>query len=103
MDAPVAECWWPRRDPEPGLAVRAVALHGQDPEFLRRVRVPGGWHTEGAGAAYPECTPPAPWVQAGRCWAEAGHPVVDVTVFLTWLDEADAEVGANADAREDSR
>lgn len=92
LEAPAAECWWPRRDAEPGPNVRAVALYGQDPGFLRRVRVPGGWHTEGFGAAYPERTPPVCWPDAGRCWAQVAHPVVDVTAFLTWVD-GDAELG----------
>ncbi len=94
LDPQVALSWWPRTDPEPGPEVRAVALYGQDPGFLRRVRVVGGWRTEGAGAAHPECTPPSPWAEVGRCWPQVAHPVVDVTVFLDWLDEADGHVRA---------
>ena len=91
----LAGFWWPRRDPEPGPEVRGVALFGQDPGFLRRVRVAGGWHTEGSGAAHPGCTPPAPWQRTGQCWAQVAHPVVDVTVFLDWLDESDPAVGTS--------
>ncbi len=83
--------------------MRAVASYGQDPGFLRRVRVAGGWHTVGLEAAHPDCTPPAPWAESGRCWAQVDHPVVDVTVFLAWLDGDGAEVDAAPDAHQNSR
>lgn len=73
--------------------MRAVALYGQDPGFLRRVRVAGGWRGAGAAAAYPEYTPPIPWPTVGRCWAEVDHPVADVTVFLAFVDGDGAEAG----------
>lgn len=85
--------WWPRRDAEPGPAVRAVAQCGQDPGLLRRVRVVGGWRGAGAAAAYPEHTPPMPWPRVGRCWAGIDHPVADVTVFIACLDGGGAEAG----------
>ncbi len=69
-----------------------MALFGADPAMLRRVRVAGGWHTEGACAAYPECTPPGPWERTGHCWAQVVHPVVDVTAFVTWVNGAGAEL-----------
>lgn len=57
-----------------------MVLYGDEPGFLRRVRVPGqGWHCEGAAAPYPERTPPKPWPMVGRCWAGVQHPVVDAT------------------------
>ncbi len=82
LDPPIGVHWLPWRDPEPGLHVLAVALYDEEPSFLRRVRVPGGWHTEGCGAAHPEATPPKPWQEVGRCWDGVEHPVVDVTAFL---------------------
>ncbi len=83
--------WVPGRDVEPGPQVRAVALYGQDPGLIRRVRAPGGWHTEGAGAAHPESTPPGPWQRTGQCWAQVAHTVVDVTDFVAWVDGAGTE------------
>jgi hypothetical protein len=74
--------WLPLRDPEPGTEVRAVVLYGDDPAFLRVVRVPGGWHGQGAAAPHPELTAPEPWAGVGRCWAGAQHPVVDATGWL---------------------
>ena len=103
LEPPGGIHWWPRRDAEPETGVRAVALYGQDPGFLRRERVAGGWHTEGAGAAYPESTPPGPWARAGRCWAQVDHPVVDVSVFLAWTEGSRAELGAAAPVRQDTR
>lgn len=79
LDAPDEPHWWPVRDAEPGPGVQVVVLQGQDPFFLRRVRRPGGWHTEGHGAAYPEFTPPKPWADTGLCWAGNNHPVIDAT------------------------
>jgi len=79
LDPPFGPHWLPVRDLEPGPQVLAVALHGQSPTFLRRVRVFGGWHSEGLAAAHPEVTPPTPWVEVGRCWADEQHAVVDVT------------------------
>ncbi len=103
LDPPIDRHWLPWRDPEPNSPVRAVALYGQDPGLLRRVRVAGGWHTEGVGAAYSECTPPGPWQRTGQCWAQVPHPVVDVTVFLDWLDGADGRVGAPRFPRQATR
>jgi hypothetical protein len=85
FDPPVGPHWWPARDPEPGEHVRAVAIYGADPGFLRRVRVPGGWHSQGSGANHPDCTPPGPWARTGLCWDGVDHPVVDVTPELRWL------------------
>jgi len=79
FDPPDGPHWWPRRDPEPGLGVVAVAICGADPTFLRQVRGPGGWHTLGHGANHPDHTAPAPWPDAGRGWDGIDHPVVDVT------------------------
>jgi len=72
-------CWRPCRDPEPDTGVRVVALVGQDPAFLRAVRTSDGWHTEGLGAAHPDCSPSRGWGDVGRCWAGEQHPVVDVS------------------------
>ncbi len=82
LGPPLERHWLPWRDPEPELTVLAVALHGQDPAFLRRVRVPGGWHGQGLGAAHPDVTPPRLWADIGRCWDGVEHPVVDVTAFI---------------------
>lgn len=87
LTAPEGAHWWPSRDPEPDGHIRVVAVYGEDPGFLRRVRVGGGWRTHGAGACYTESSPPRPWAQLGNCWAGAQHPVVDVT---GWDSVADA-------------
>lgn len=80
VDVPLdIQHWWPERDPEPGMRVRAVALYGQEPAFLHRVRVKGGWHTRGLGANHPGSTPPKSWEEVGQCWAGEKHAVVDVT------------------------
>jgi len=92
LQPPNGECWRPGLDAEPASGVLAVALYGEDPGFLRRERVPGGWHTEGAAAAHPECTPPAPWQRTGICWAQVQHPVVDVTAYVSWINGAGAEL-----------
>ena len=60
----------------------AVALHGQDPRFLRRIRVQGGWRSRGLGAAHPDATPPAHWAEIGQRWAGEQHVVIDVTAFV---------------------
>ncbi len=90
FDPPAGPHWWPARDPEPGEHVLAVAIYGQDPRFLRRVRVAGGWLSQGSAANYPDCTPPAPWTYTGRCWDDVDHSVVDVT--------HDPRLGAQEDA-----
>lgn len=82
LDLPPERHWWPSRDPEPDTGVRAVALAGEDPGFLRTERRPDGWHTEGHAAAYPEATPSRGWGDVGRCWDAAEHPVVDVSDWL---------------------
>jgi len=69
--------WWPLRDPEPGPEVRVVVLYGDHPDFLRMVRVPTGWHAQGAAAPHPDRTPPEPWLAVGRCWAGSQHPVIN--------------------------
>ncbi|MGH3568363.1 MAG: hypothetical protein ACRDRH_20505 [Pseudonocardia sp.] len=74
--------------------MRAVALYGQDPRILRRRRVPGGWHGEGLAASYPDRTPPVPWPEAGRCWAEVDHPVVDVTGVIAPAPSTVADTSA---------
>jgi len=79
FDPPNGPHWWPQRDPEPALDIRAVAIYGDAPAFLRQVRTSGGWHCQGSGANHPDHTPPIPWRRAGRCWAGTYHPVVDVT------------------------
>jgi hypothetical protein len=79
---PDVHYWLPSRDPEPGPHVRAVALCGQDPGILRTERTPGGWHSQGAAAIYPEHTPAKPWKHVGRCWDGREHPVRDVTEVL---------------------
>ena len=79
LDLPAGRYWWPRRDAEPGPAVQVVALYGVDPDFLRRVREPGGWRRRGHGANYPDSTPPGQWSEVGLCWAQVDHAVVDVT------------------------
>jgi len=71
--------WWPLRDLEPGPEVRVVVLYGDHPDFLRMVRVPTGWHGQGAAAPHPDRTPPEPWATVGRCWAGSQHPVIDAT------------------------
>lgn len=73
--------------------MRAVAQCGQDPGFLRRVRVARGWRTAGAAAAYPEHTPPMPWSRVGLCWAGIDHPVEDVTVFIARVDGGGDDAG----------
>jgi len=82
LDPPFDRHWLPWRDPEPDSLVLAVALYGHDPAFLRRVRVTGGWHGQGSGSNHPQCTPPKPWADTGRCWAGEQHPVVDVSDFV---------------------
>ncbi len=89
LSAPEGRHWWPRRDAEPDSSVTTVAVHGEDPWFLHRVRVDGGWHTRGAGSCYAESSPPKPWNQIGTCWAGAEHPVVDVTGWETVSDSAE--------------
>ncbi len=79
LDPPFDRHWLPWRDPEPELAVLTVALYGHDPAFLRRVRVPGGWLSQGSGACHPGCIPPNQWQDIGWCWAGVQHPVVDAT------------------------
>lgn len=74
--------WKPWQDPEPDTAVRAVALAGQDPRFLRSERRADGWHTEGHAAAHPEVSPSREWGDLGRCWAGSHHPIVDATDHL---------------------
>ncbi|MGI8798854.1 MAG: hypothetical protein ACR2GE_06100 [Pseudonocardia sp.] len=59
--------------------MRAVALVGEDPSFLRTERDGAGWRTAGLGAAYPDCTPPRRWGELGRCWDGIEHAVVDAT------------------------
>lgn len=86
-DSPSGRHWFPSRHAEPDLRVLAIALHGQDPQFLRRVRVPGGWHSQGLGAAHPDATPPKPWTDVGLCWAGQQHAVVDVTWCVAPADE----------------
>ncbi len=83
LTAPAGRRWLPWCDPEPGVAVLAVALYGEDPALLRRVRVPGGWHTQGSGANYPDCMPPRAWSAINRCWDGIQHPVVDATALVT--------------------
>ncbi len=80
---PSGQHWYPQLDPEPGPRVQAVALHGDDPQYLRRVRVPGGWHGRGHAANHPDATPPVAWAQTGQCWAGHEHPVIDVTAALS--------------------
>lgn len=70
--------WWPQRDPEPDERVLAVALYGQDPECLRRVRRREGWCHRGSGVRHP-AGPAVSWVDVGRCWAGVDHAVVDAT------------------------
>lgn len=79
LAAPDHQHWWPHQDPEPPDRVSVVAVYGEDPGFLRRVRVRGGWRTMGAGACYADSSPPRPWSELGSCWAGGTHPVVDVT------------------------
>jgi len=71
--------WRPMLDPEPNDSVTTVVLYGQHPDFLRMVRVPGGWHTRGAAASHADLTPPEPWITVGRCYAGRQHAVVDAT------------------------
>jgi len=78
LDAPPGSHWWPHRDPAPDERVQAVAIYRENPAFLRRVRVSGGWKTEGAGACHTAHTPPRPWAETGRCWAGTNHAVVEV-------------------------
>jgi len=59
--------------------VLAVALYGDDPRFLRLVRVRSLWYRRGTGAAHPDHSAPVPWSDAGRCWAGQDHAVVDAT------------------------
>jgi len=80
-------CWWPRRDPEPGDHVLAVAMHGDDARFLRLVRVRERWYRRGAGANHPDSTPPVPWSEAGRCWAGTHHAVVDATDMVASAEQ----------------
>lgn len=70
---------WPAREPEPAATVRAVALVGQDPIFLRAERDGAGWRTAGHAAAHPGCVPARLWRELGVCWAGTSHAVIDVT------------------------
>jgi hypothetical protein len=79
LSAPDGPHWWPHQDAEPPDRVGVVAIYGEDPGFLRRVRVAGGWRTMGSGACHAGSGPPRPWEDLGACWAGAIHPVVDVT------------------------
>jgi hypothetical protein len=69
MGSPYERHWWPATSPEPDTAVRAVALAGQDPSFLRAERREDGWHTDGLGAAHPGASQPRGWGELGQCWA----------------------------------
>jgi hypothetical protein len=66
------------------MTVRTVALHGQQPAFLRAERDGDSWRTAGHAAAHPEGSSPRPWGELGRCWAETEHAVVDVTTDLAY-------------------
>ncbi|MGI9002936.1 MAG: hypothetical protein ACR2GH_14960 [Pseudonocardia sp.] len=83
LTAPDGQHWWPHRDPEPGPEVRVVVLWGDEPAFLRSVRVDGGWHAHGFATPRLDPTPPQPWTVTGRCWAGVHHPVVDATPHPT--------------------
>jgi len=89
LSAPEGRHWWPRRDAEPDSSIEMVAVHGEDPWFLHRVRMADGWRTHGAGSCYAESSPARPWAQIGTCWAGADHPVVDVTGWDTISDSAE--------------
>jgi len=93
FDPPLGPHWWPSRDPEPGLNVRAVALYGQTPTFLHRARALGGWRSQGAAANHPAATPPTPWASIGQCWAGTRHAVVDVTAQIA--ESSAAATGRN--------
>jgi hypothetical protein len=82
MGSPYERHWWPATSPEPDTAVRAVALAGQDPSFLRAERREDGWHTDGLGAAHPGASQPRGWGELGQCWAGVEHPVVNVSDWL---------------------
>ncbi len=79
VDPPSGQHWQPHRDPEPGPNVRVVVLCGDEPGFLRMVRVPGGWHRQGAATSYSDRTPPVPWSDTGQCWAGVQHSVLDAS------------------------
>lgn len=79
LEPPSGQHWLPHSDPEPGPDIRVVVLCGDEPGFLRMVRVPGGWHRQGAATSYSDYTSPVPWSDAGRCWAGAEHPVLDAS------------------------
>ncbi len=97
LDPPGGPHWQPHSVPEPGPDVRVVVLCGDDPGFLRMVRVPGGWHRQGAATSYSDCTPPIPWSDAGRCWAGAQHPVLDATASA---NRQDSEAGQRPATRQ---
>jgi mRNA interferase MazF len=59
--------------------VRAVALAGQQPTFLRAERRGGAWFSAGLGAAHPDSPQPKAWGAVGLCWDGTEHAVVDVT------------------------
>jgi hypothetical protein len=71
--------WVASRDPDPGSAVAAVALHGRDPEILRSERVRGGWRSQGAS---PErtCSHAASCSSAAASWAFLIRPRSDLAI-----------------------
>lgn len=79
-----------------------IALYGDDPGYLRRVRVPGGWHTRGHAANHPDATPPVQWANTGRCWAGRHHPVIDVTTYTAGTERV-IVIGEPTDVRPPSR
>jgi len=88
---PKEQHWWPAHNPEPDTGVRAVALAGQDPGFLRAERCEDGWHTYGLGAAHPDASPPRGWGGLGQCWDGVEHAVVDAS---DWLAQQRAKAAA---------
>jgi len=72
--------WHTYRDADPGLAVAAVVVHGDQPALRRWVRVEGSkWSQHGSMVNYyAELTPLTGWPEIGECWAGEQHAVIAV-------------------------
>lgn len=100
IGVPAEQHWWPAHNPEPDTSVRAVALVGQDPGFLRAERCEDGWHTYGLGAAHPDASPPRGWGDLGQCWDGVEHAVVDAS---DWLAQQRAKAAARSATQHQAR
>jgi len=76
-----------------------IVLNGDDPQSMRIMRVPGGWHAQGTAASHPELTAPEPWTEVGLCWAGREHPVVDATNYQPTRPQPDRTAPEQTPAR----